>query len=58
MAKICPQTNDYVLYLECNECEQKRLCKPLSVANRKLENKSEISNNKGEKANEENEKTV
>jgi len=58
MAKICPQTNDYVLYLECNECEQKRLCKPLRVAKKTLVNESEISNNKGEKANEENEKAV
>lgn len=23
MAKICPETNDYVLYLDCQECETK-----------------------------------
>lgn len=30
MAKICPETQDVVLYLECNECENYRTCKPLS----------------------------
>ena len=23
MAMICPETNDYVLYLDCQECETK-----------------------------------
>lgn len=23
MAKICPETNDYVLYLDCQECDTK-----------------------------------
>ena len=26
MAKICPQTNDVVLYLECLECPDKGKC--------------------------------
>ena len=26
MAKICPLTDKKVLYLECNECEEKRAC--------------------------------
>lgn len=26
MAKICPLTDEKVLYLECNECEEKRAC--------------------------------
>ena len=28
MSKICPQTGDVVLYLECLECENKGNCKP------------------------------
>lgn len=27
MAKWCPITEDVVLYLECNECEDKHACK-------------------------------
>ena len=27
MAKKCPITKDVVLYLECNECEEKQACK-------------------------------
>lgn len=27
MSKLCPLTNDIVLYLDCMECEEKTLCK-------------------------------
>lgn len=27
MAKICPLTDEIVLYLDCNECEHKENCK-------------------------------
>lgn len=27
MSRICPITNDVVLYLECNECEDKEACR-------------------------------
>lgn len=27
MAKICPETNEKVLYLECLECEKRKECK-------------------------------
>ena len=30
MAKICPLTNEKVLYLECNECDDKQLCRELN----------------------------
>ena len=30
MAKICPLTNEKVLYLDCNECDDKQLCRKLS----------------------------
>ena len=30
MAKICPLTNEKVLYLDCNECDDKQLCRELS----------------------------
>ena len=29
MAKICPQTGEKVLYLECLECEYKKTCKSI-----------------------------
>ena len=28
MAKLCPETNEPVVYLTCGDCEQKRYCKP------------------------------
>ena len=29
MAKICPLTKEKVLYLDCNECDDKQLCREL-----------------------------
>lgn len=36
MAKICPVTGDYVLYLDCMECEEKE-CEAESVEENKGE---------------------
>lgn len=38
MAKICPETEEVVLYMECNECEKKRFCKPGAYTNKKPNN--------------------
>jgi hypothetical protein len=40
MAKICPLTGETVLYLTCNECEDKIKCRELSK--NKVENKSNL----------------
>ena len=34
MAKICPLTGEKVVYLVCNECEDKRVCNELIKANK------------------------
>lgn len=34
MAKWCPITKDYVLYLDCIDCDDKKNCKQLSERGR------------------------
>lgn len=43
MAKICPLNNEKVLYLECNECEEKEKCK-LGLLEKDTEEKDMKSN--------------
>jgi hypothetical protein len=43
MAKICPLTGEPVLYLTCNECEDKAKCRKLS--NNKIKNNNNSADN-------------
>lgn len=40
MAKICPETNEYVLYLDCQECES-RQCMNIGEKQEQNEEKSQ-----------------
>lgn len=43
MAKLCPFTNDVVLYLDCKECDDANACRTLSL----LGEESAQTNKKG-----------
>lgn len=38
MAKVCPLTNCYVLYLDCQECDKKEECMRETYKNRNMVN--------------------
>lgn len=44
MAKICPLTNDTVLYVDCLECECKIQCKngEINISEKKMEEPKRI----------------
>lgn len=48
MARMCPETKNYVLYLDCLECEDKICTKKRETKNEKMTEKVEKNNPKGE----------
>ena len=44
MAKICPFTNDVVLYLDCKECDDVKICRTLSVTGEESVQKNKKEN--------------
>lgn len=39
MAKICPVTNEKVLYIECLDCDDRHICKDIEKETQKKEEK-------------------
>lgn len=48
MSKICPFTNDTVLYLDCKECDDSAECRKLSILGKTVDTEKEKEKGKEE----------